>query len=150
MNSIIDKFKSLFASVQNIFEPVDYLKLWFRLWVAQVFFLSGRSKAGDGYLEINDFQGILFKEEYGISFMDPEILAQLALYAETFFPLMVIAGLGTRIGAAGLLAMTLFIQIFVYPGHFIEHATWMAVLIPLMLFGAGKISLDQLVVRTQK
>jgi len=145
MDAIVKFVKKTFDSVQGFFEPVDYLKLWFRLWVGQIFYLSGRSKAGENFFEINDFQGTLFEEEYGISFVDPELMAQLALYAETLFPLMIIAGLGARIGAAGLLAMTLFIQLFIYPGHFIEHATWMAVLIPLMLFGAGKISLDHII-----
>ena len=145
MASLVQKYESLIAKLQSVFSVQDYFQLWLRVWVARVFYDSGRTKAGEGYLETNDFQGMLFEEEYGISFMDPEVMAQLALYAETFLPLALLFGLASRIGAVGLLGMTLFIQIFVYPAHFFEHATWAIALIAIAVFGAGKISLDHLI-----
>jgi putative oxidoreductase len=41
--------------------------------------------------------------------------------------------------------MTLVIEIFVYPEAYVVHGTWAAILIMLIKFGPGKISLDQIV-----
>lgn len=131
-----------FDKIKNMFSFQDYLQLWLRVWVARIFYDSGRTKTGEGFLEINDFQGTIFEEEYGISFIDSELLAQITLYAETFLPLALLFGIGSRIGAAGLLGMTLFIQIFVYSGHFFEHATWAIALIAIILYGPGRIAVD--------
>jgi len=148
MASLMKMIENQLEKIQKVFAFQDYVQLWLRLWVAKIFYDSGRTKAGESYLEINDFQGMLFEEEYGISFMDPEVMAQLALYAETFFPLALIFGLATRLGGLGLLGVTLFIQVFVYPSHFVEHATWAAALLAITVFGAGKISIDQLIKKT--
>jgi putative oxidoreductase len=144
MGSIIKSIDALLERVQSIFTFRDFLQLWLRLWIAKIFYDSGRTKAGDSFLQINDFQGTLFEEEYGISFIDPEIMAQMALYAETFLPLMLLLGVASRLGALGLLGMTLFIQVAVYPTHFMEHGTWAAALLAIIMFGAGKISLDSI------
>jgi len=147
MAALSEKMETLFEKLQKVFSFQDYLQLWLRIWVAKIFYDSGRTKAGEGYLEINDFQGTLFEEEYGISFVDPEFLAQITLYAETFLPLALFFGLATRLGALGLLGMTLFIQVFVYPTHFFEHSIWAVALLAVFSFGAGKISLDNLLKR---
>lgn len=131
-----------FERLQKIFSFQDYVLLWIRAWVSKIFYDSGRTKAGDSFLEINDFQAMLFEEEYGISFIEPEILAQITLYAETFLPLAIFFGIGARFGALGLLGMTIFIQLFVYPAHFLEHAAWAVALGMVIMFGAGKISID--------
>jgi len=47
----------------------------------------------------------------------------------------------------GLLIMTLTIQIFVYPGAYVIHGTWAAILIMLLKYGPGKIALDHLIAR---
>lgn len=133
---------TVFDKIKNMFSFQDYLQLWLRAWVARIFYDSGRMKTGEGFLEINDFQGTLFEEEYGLSFVDPEILAQITLYAETFLPLALLFGIGSRISAAGLLGMTLFIQVFVYSGHFLEHATWAIALLAVFLCGPGRIAID--------
>lgn len=148
MATLTTKIDSLTERVTSVFSFRDFMLLWLRLWIGKIFYDSGRTKAeggiGEGYLQINDFQGTLFEEEYGIDFVDPEFMAQMALYGETFLPLMLFAGLGARVGALGLLGMTIFIQVFVYPAHFYEHATWAAALLVVMIFGAGRISLDQI------
>jgi len=136
---------SQFERIQQVFTFRDFFLLWIRIWVAKIFYDSGRTKAGEGYLEINNFQGTLFEEEYGITFIDPEFMAQMALYAETFLPLMLFFGLASRVGALGLLSMALFIQLLVYPTHFFEHASWAAALLIVFVFGAGKVSLDHLI-----
>ncbi len=94
------------------------------------------------FFTVNDLTISLFADEYGI---DSELMAQLALIGETVLPIMVLLGIGARFGALGLLGMTAVIQIFVYPAQFADHATWVAALLPILLFGAGKVSFDRLV-----
>lgn len=143
MVALKTSLETSFDKMKSMFSFQDYLQLWLRVWVARIFYDSGRTKAGDGFLEVNDFQGMLFEEEYGISFIDPEVLAQIALYAETFLPLALFFGIVSRISAAGLLGMTLFIQIFVYSGHFFEHATWAIALLAIMFYGPGRIAVGE-------
>jgi len=61
--------------------------------------------------------------------------------------LLLLIGLGTRFAALGLLMMTLLIQVLVYPGAWAVHGTWTAVLLWLMMRGAGVVSLDHFVKR---
>ena len=143
MQAVRQKLTSVFDALGKPFEMRDFMLLWMRFWVAKVFYDSGRTKAGDSYWEINDFQGVLFEEEYGISFVDPEIAAQLALYGETLLPIMLFVGLGARFGALGLIGMTVFIQLFVYPLQFTDHLTWLAALTMVLCMGPGNIALDK-------
>lgn len=147
MSGVKERLQGIFDMLGKPFEMKDFVLLWARTWVAKIFYDSGRTKAGESYWEINDFQGTLFEEEYGITFVDPEIMAQMALYAETILPVMLFLGVASRLGAAGLIGMTLFIQFFVYPLHFTDHATWMAALGMVLCMGPGKISLDHLLAK---
>ena len=71
----------------------------------------------------------------------------LATAAEHVLPILLILGLFTRLGAVGILAMTLVIQIFVYPSAYALHASWAAMALLLMKQGAGRVSLDNLLTR---
>lgn len=84
----------------------------------------------------------LFRDEYQLPLIQPEIAATLAAFAEHFFPLLILLGLATRLSALALLGMTLTIQLFVYPDAYPTHGTWAAVLLLLMVHGPGKLSLD--------
>ncbi len=146
LNQLIEKYRFLSDRVMQAFGVQDYLLLFLRVWIAKIFYLSGRSKVGSGFLTPSDLTVMLFEEEYALPFVDPDVAAHLALYAETFLPLMLMVGLGSRFAAAGLMGMTLVIQLFVYPGYFPEHTTWIAALLPIVMMGAGRLSLDRLLV----
>lgn len=88
---------------------------------------------------------VLFEEEYQVPFLSPEFASQMGLLGETFLPIMLILGVGTRFGAFGLLIMTLVIQT-VYPNLFYDHIVWAAALTGILLLGPGKISLDSFIV----
>ena len=150
MFMIKTKILAVYRVLEKPFEMKDFVLLWIRTWVAKIFYDSGRMKAGDSYWQINDFQGTLFEEEYGITFIDPEIAAQAALYAETILPIMLLVGLGARFGALGLIGMTVFIQFFVYPLHFTDHVSWFAALIMILAMGPGRLSLDYFFNRSVK
>jgi putative oxidoreductase len=123
--------------------PQDLLLLVARFGVAGIFFLSGRTKV-DGWLHITDSTYSLFESEYGGVPLPPEFAAHLAAYSEHLFPLLLVLGLFTRVGAIGLIGMTLTIQIFVYPDAWSTHLSWGAILLPLIAYGGGRLSLDNL------
>lgn len=147
MNNSGNKMRGLIDRLEGIFTVQDYFLFFVRMWAAKIFYLSGRSKVGEGFLTPSDITVSLFEDEYAVPLIPADLAAQLALYAETFFPIMLILGLGARIGALGLIGMTLVIQVFVYPGYFPDHLTWLAALLPIVMLGAGRLSLDFLLVR---
>lgn len=54
-------------------------------------------------------------------------------------------GLATRLSSLALLAMTLTIEVFVYPDAWPTHLSWAALLLPLMVRGGGAWSLDHMI-----
>lgn len=122
--------------------PPWLLLLMARFGIAGIFLRSGRTKV-DGF-EVTGNTYFLFKEEYKLPLIDPEWAAILAALAEHLLPALLFVGLATRFGAAGLLLMTLVIQVFVYPNMWADHLTWAAVLVLIMARGPGAISLDHL------
>jgi putative oxidoreductase len=87
----------------------------------------------------------LFREDYKVPLLPPELAAHLATYAEHLFPALLIVGLFTRLSALALLGMTAVIQIFVYPDAWPTHLSWAALMLYLIGRGAGPASLDHLV-----
>ncbi len=118
------------------------LALAARVGVGSVFFLSGRTKV-DGLLTVNESAVTLFQEEYKVPLLPPEIAAHMAAYAEHLLPLLLFAGLATRLSALGLLGMTAVIQVFVYPDAWPTHLTWAVPLLYLAGRGAGPLSADR-------
>lgn len=133
----------LFASIAAKLFPPSLLLLTQRLGIAAVFFMSGRTKV-DGWLTVNDNAFELFRSEYALPLVKPEIAAYAATYSEHMFPLLLALGLFTRISAAALLMMTLIIEVFVYPDAWPTHLSWAGLLLPLIALGGGKLSLDRL------
>jgi len=138
--------------VQRI--PNSLLALLARFSIAAVFWKSGQTKIqgfavdivnGEftlGWPRLSDSVVGLFKDEYRLPLIPPEIAATLAATAEHLFPLLILLGLATRLSALALLGMTLTIQLFVYPDAYPTHGTWAAVLLYLMVHGPGRLSLD--------
>ena len=120
----------------------DVLALLARLGIASVFFLSGRTKV-DGVLTVTDSTVELFRDEYKLPLVSPELGAHLAAYAEHLFPILLVIGFATRLSALALLGMTLVIEVFVYPDAWSTHLTWAALLLYLIGRGAGAWSLDR-------
>jgi putative oxidoreductase len=114
-----------------------------RLGIAAIFFQSGRTKV-EGLFTIPQTTIDLFELEYALPLLSPKLAAYLAAGAEHLFPLLLIAGLFTRLSAAGLLGMTFVIQLFVYPDAWPTHLSWAGLLLPLIALGGGRWSLDRL------
>lgn len=117
-----------------------------RLGIASVFFLSGRTKV-EGLFTIADSTYELFRFEYALPVIPPEIAAVIATVSEHVFSVLLVVGLFTRFSALALLGMTLVIQTFVYPDAWSTHLSWAGLLLPLIALGGGKWSLDRLIFR---
>jgi putative oxidoreductase len=155
-------------SLSRFLEPVALLLM--RLLVARVFWMSGQSK-WHGWFDFNETKYDLFLYEFfcpdpvrpgALLLCDPqtldyqsgsltvtviETMALLAGVMEIVLPVLLIVGLLTRPAALGLLAMTLFIQLAVFPtwGHWWNPAAWwFVVLFGLVATGPGALSLDRL------
>jgi putative oxidoreductase len=134
--------------------PQTLLAFVARFSIAAVFWKSGQTKVQGfaidivnqeftlGWPRLSDSVVDLFRDEYKLPLIPPETAATLAAFAEHFFPLLILVGLATRLSALALLGMTMTIQLFVYPDAYPTHGTWAAVLLYLMAYGPGKLSLD--------
>lgn len=126
--------------------PDALLLLVARLGIAGVFFMSGRTKV-DGILHITDGTYALFRAEYALPLVPPEIAAVAATWSEHLFSVLLVLGLATRFSALALLIMTLVIEVFVYPDAWPTHLSWAAILLPLLFRGGGTWSLDHVASR---
>jgi putative oxidoreductase len=117
-----------------------------RVALAGVFWRSGRSKVVEGsWLEISDSTRFLFENDYSGVPLPPEFAAVAATYSEHLFPVLLVAGLATRLSALALLGMTLVIQIFVFPeAWWSVHMIWAAMAAILISRGGGLFALDRL------
>lgn len=137
---VVEKAIALFESI-----PYALIALIARVAPAAVFWQSGQTKL-EGW-HVSDNAIYLFREEYKLPLIDPVVAAHLAAFAEHFFPLLLVLGLATRFAALALLAMTLVIEIFVYPDAWPTHGAWAACFLLLMAQGGGAWSLDHLIKR---
>lgn len=139
--------------------PEDAIQLLARISIAATFWLSGQTKI-DGFVldpigltaqfgrpHITDGAIELFRTEYALPLLPPELAATLAATAEHVFPVLLLLGLATRLSATALLLMTLVIEVFVYPGAWPTHGLWAALMLYLMAHGPGRLSIDHLIAK---
>jgi putative oxidoreductase len=169
MNSIINLYQSMATGITSYFEDIALLLL--RLMGAKVFFESGLTK-WNGWFDFDEQKYDLFLYEFfcpdpvregALLLCDPKALdyeegsglitviesfAVLAGVMEIVLPVLLVLGLFTRLGALGLLGMTLFIQLAVFPtwDHWWNPAAWWAVVMfAIIARGPGILSLDRLI-----
>lgn len=121
--------------------PHELLALLARLSVGTIFLRSGLLKL-DGWADGTTLT--LFREEYRLPLLPPELASWLATGAELSLPILLFLGLFTRPAALALLGMTLVIEIFVYPNAFDTHGVWAVSLLYIAKFGPGTLALDRL------
>jgi putative oxidoreductase len=140
----VSGWRSHVAAVLRLLEgfPRPVLDLLLRIGIAGVFWKSGRLK-----LQSWEFTVFLFRDEYRVPLLPPELAAQLATAVELVTPVMLVLGLGARLGAATLLGMIFVIQVFVYPHAWLDHLLWAAMLTYILTRGPGPISIDHLIRR---
>jgi putative oxidoreductase len=145
----IESLHRAFAAI-----PESAIALLARFSLAGVFWKSGQTKVEGlaidlvegqfqlGWPSLSANAVDLFRDEYRLPLLPPEWGALLAATGEHLLPLLLLAGLATRLSAAGLLAMTAVIQLLVYPGAWPTHGVWGAAALWLMARGPGALSVD--------
>ena len=131
---------TLYARLERF--PVSIIQLAMRIGVGAAFFRSGLLKVDSWQFAVQ-----LFRDEYKVPLLDPLLAAQLATAVELGVPLLLFAGLATRLATLPLLGMIAVIQIFVYPNAWSDHLLWGSILVFLLTRGPGAISLDHLIAR---
>jgi putative oxidoreductase len=126
------------------------LALATRLWVGWQFLKSGWLKATSW-----DTTLFLFREEYRVPLLPPELAAVSGTAAELFFPVLLVLGLAGRLGAVGLFGVNA-LAVVAY-GHVLfdegfeaalgQHYLWGFMLLMLAVYGPGRISIDGLLAR---
>jgi len=122
--------------------PDSLVSLMARIAAGGVFWRSGQTKIDGLYIKNSTF--FLFREEYMVPLLPPDLAAYLATIAENVFSVLLIIGLASRLSAAALLGLTAVIQLFVYPSAWPEHILWVTALLVVIARGPGVISLDHL------
>ena len=157
LNAVLERLKLHYAQATDLAgqgEAVALLLL--RLLLARVFFMSGLTK-WDGLSISNSAysQFEIFYGNTGLSLFWTDMLARIAAVSEIVLPVLLVVGLLSRLGALGLLVMTLTIQLTVCnPDYGVclstaedwwnVHAWWSAIALILVVRGPGALSLDKL------
>ena len=144
----LTRFNALAAAVAVRLQPLFLLAL--RLYVSWQFLKSG-------WLKLQDWESTLylFQEEYRVPLLSPAAAAVLGATGEIVFPVLLIAGLGGRFAALGLsavnvLAVVSYAHVLLSDGFEAaagQHYLWGLMLLTLLLFGPGAVSVDETVAR---
>ncbi len=127
--------------------------LFVRVALAGIFWRSARTKVEEGsLLEVSENALFQFSEEpfNNVPILNGDLGAYVTTYTEHFLPILIVLGLFTRIGATGLLIMTMVIQLFVFTEGAVwwqTHILWVALALTLIVRGGGIFSLDALLTR---
>ena len=122
--------------------PLSILQLGMRIGVGAVFFKAGLIKYSSP-----EFTLLLFRDEYKVPLLPPEIAAQMAMVQELTIPVLLFLGLATRLATLPMLGMIAVIQTFVYPAAWTDHFMWASALVFVLTRGPGVFSLDHLIAR---
>jgi putative oxidoreductase len=120
--------------------PLAILQFLFRFSIAAVFWNSGLTKIASWQTTI-----VLFRDEYRVPVLPPELAATMAAAVELTCPVLLTLGLLTRLATVPMLGMTFVIAVFVYPEDWIEHLGWAAFLLFILTRGPGLLSLDNVI-----
>lgn len=121
------------------------LDLALRLWVARVFWNSGLTKIQSWETTL-----MLFEYEYAVPLLPFELAAILATGVELAAPILLLLGLGTRLGALALFVLNA-VAVIAYPDISIagikDHTLWGVLLAVIFFHGPGMLSVDRWLVR---
>jgi len=139
-NRLTDIYATLVARLDAV--PWEVVVIPMRVAAFSVFWRSGSVKIADWSSTVE-----LFRSEYRVPVLPPEIAAYLAASVELGCSTLILLGLATRFAALAVVGMIAVIQVFVYPSAWPDHIQWLAFLLPLIVWGAGRVSLDGLIAR---
>lgn len=143
-NSPLQKLLGLwsrFSAGLDMLQPAAALAA--RLYVGQVFFLSGLTKLRDWEITV-----ALFTDEYKVPLLPPAMAAFMGTAGELVLPVLLVLGLGGRFAALGLFVVNAVAVIAlseIAPAALQQHILWGALLAGLAIYGPGAWSLERLV-----
>jgi len=137
---------SLHAALGRLLDPLRSLfLLGTRFYVGWQFWKSG-------WLKVSSWSSTLdlFRTEYHVPLLPPEIAAVTGAFGEIFFPALLFLGLFSRAGAIGgffvnAMAVISYRQVLLAEGSeaaLAQHILWGFMFLLLALTGPGKIALD--------
>jgi putative oxidoreductase len=114
-----------------------------RVYVGQVFFLSGLTKIRDW-----DTTLALFADEYKVPLLPTALAAFMGTAGELVLPVLLVLGLGGRFAALGLSVVNAVAVLSlqeIAPAALQQHVFWGALLAGIAIYGPGKWSVERLV-----
>ena len=129
---------SVVTQALNAAQPLAALAA--RVYLAQVFFLSGLTKMRDWETTL-----LLFTEEYKVPLLSPQLAAISGTAGELVLPVLLLIGLAGRFSALGLSVVNVVAVVSladIAPAALQQHITWGVLLAALAVYGVGKWSVD--------
>ena len=143
--ALYQRLDNLAAHCARMLEPLFALGV--RAWVGWVFIKSG-------WLKFTSFENTLylFREEYHVPVLPPDVAAVVGTAGELGFGALVLAGVAGRFSALGLSAVNLMAVISYshvlfadgFEAALGQHVLWGFMLLVLIVYGPGRWSLDNL------
>jgi putative oxidoreductase len=135
----------LLARVTGALQPLFLLATrWYVSWQ----FLKS------GWLKVTSWQSTLelFRDEYHVPLLPPDVAAVTGAFGELFFPTLLVLGIGGRIGPLGLFAVNAmavisYRQVLLAEGFeaaLAQHVLWGFMLLTLIVSGLGPLSVDRI------
>ena len=128
------------------------LSLALRVFVGWQFFKAGLTKIVDWSVTLD-----LFKNEYHVPLLPPELAAFMGTSGELILPVLLLLGLLSRPAALGLFVVNLmavisYPQLFAFecPAAINDHFYWGLLLIVVVAFWPGRFSVDSRLASTLK
>jgi putative oxidoreductase len=112
-----------------------------RLYIGQVFFLSGLTKIRDWEITL-----ALFTDEYKVPLLPPALAAVMGTAGELALPVLLVLGLGGRFAALGLFVVNAVAVLSlqeIAPAALQQHVFWGSLLAGLAIWGPGRWSLER-------
>jgi putative oxidoreductase len=138
----IDKIRTAWSPITRGLDALQPLAaLLARLYVAQVFFLSGLTKLRDWGTTV-----ALFTDEYKVPFLSPSVAAFMGTAGELVLPVLLVIGLAGRFSALGLFVVNVVAVISlseIAPAAMQAHILWGALLAALAIYGLGPWTVDK-------
>jgi putative oxidoreductase len=111
-----------------------------RLYVAQVFFMSGLTKLNDWGTTV-----ALFTDEYKVPFLSPAVAAVMGTAGELVLPVLLVLGFCGRFAALGLFvvnAVAVIALTEIPPAALQQHVFWGWMLACIAIVGTGQWAVD--------
>lgn len=148
----LDRYYTRLSQPMSGLAPI--VLLLFRIWVALAFWRAGVVKLDDP-----SGTSFLFNVMYQVPLLSPDTAAFLGTWIELITPWFLLFGLGGRLTAAFLFVYNL-IAVISYPdlwphgfwagligSDFNDHKVWGMMLLAVVAWGPGMLSLDRLIQR---